>query len=111
MNSVERTESEELIQKSFSKKSMFNVIIGKKREECDSGRWTDAEHEKFLDLIISTKTLNWKKVNKLCLFILIYIVKFEKIIQTRSNSQIRSHFQKYIKKVCDKYNLKSKIIV
>jgi hypothetical protein len=37
-----------------------------------------------------------------------YILKFERIIKTRSNSQIRSHFQKYIKKICDKYNLKSK---
>ena len=79
MNVVERTESEELIKKSISKKSLFNVIIGKKREECDWGRWTDAEHEKFLDLIISTKTLNWKKVNKLCFFILIYIYIYCKV--------------------------------
>ena len=56
-----------------NKSKRFNVIIGKKGEECDWGRWTDAEHEKFLDLIISIKTLNWKKVNKLCYFILIYI--------------------------------------
>ncbi len=59
----------EFLEKQCSKNCMFTVTNGKIKEECDWGRWTDQEHRKFLDLIITTKTLNWKKVIIMKLFL------------------------------------------
>lgn len=62
-----------------SQSSIFNGI---------KGRWTENEHQRFLQGL----TIHGKDWNKL-----------EKFMKTRSNAQIRSHAQKFFKKIAQEY--------
>jgi len=73
------------------KDSQFNFII---KKECktkysdnfisNEGRWSKEEHEKFLEGI-ALYGINWKKIKTL--------------IRTRTSKQVRSHAQKFYKKM------------
>ena len=63
--------------------SKAGVINGSKIKE---GKWTDEEHEKFIEGILIFGT-EWKKV--------------QEIIKTRSSEQARSHRQKFFKRFKD----------
>jgi SHAQKYF class myb-like DNA-binding protein len=71
--------------KECQKKSTDNFIF-------NEGRWTEEEHEKFLEGIV-LYNINWKKVKTL--------------IETRTPMQVRSHAQKFFNKmkVCKDENL------
>ena len=71
--------------KECQKKSTDNFIF-------NEGRWTEEEHEKFLEGIV-LYNINWKKVKTL--------------IGTRTPMQVRSHAQKFFNKmkVCKDENL------
>lgn len=57
----------------------------------NEGRWTKEEHAMFVSEVLRIGIKNWKKL--------------EEKIPSRTNCQIRSHFQKYLKKICSRYNL------
>ena len=63
--------------KEYKKKSSDNFIF-------NEGRWSEEEHEKFLEGIV-LYNINWKKIKTL--------------IGTRSIIQVRSHAQKFFKKI------------
>ena len=54
------------------------------KEDTNEGRWTKEEHDKFLDGIVQYGA-NWKKIKKL--------------ISTRTAIQVRSHAQKFYRKL------------
>ncbi len=62
----------------------YNKRKLQEKEDTNEGRWTKEEHDKFLDGIVQYGT-NWKKVKKL--------------ISTRTNIQVRSHAQKFYRKL------------
>ena len=66
------------------KKTEDNKRKLQEKEDTNEGRWTKEEHDKFLDGIVQYGT-NWKKVKKL--------------ISTRTAVQVRSHAQKFYRKL------------
>jgi len=73
----------------FITKKSFNERTECKNKSSDNfiskeGRWSKEEHEKFLEGIV-IYDINWKKVKTL--------------IQTRTNTQVRSHAQKFFYKM------------
>lgn len=61
----------------------------KSKHEKRQGRWLHAEHFRFIKGCLLYGN-NWKQVKE--------------CVKTRSSAQIRSHAQKYIIKLCKKYN-------
>jgi hypothetical protein len=45
-----------------TKKSLFPVQAYSKKFDGERGRWTDEEHKIFIEVILETRTLNWKMV-------------------------------------------------
>ena len=73
----------------FITKKSFNERTECKNKSSDNfisneGRWSEEEHEKFLNGIV-IYGINWKKVKTL--------------IETRTNMQVRSHAQKFFYKM------------
>jgi hypothetical protein len=62
MNLTSKAKLAESTEEQILKKSLFSVINETKQEEFEYGRWTEEEHQMFLNLIVATGTLNWKKV-------------------------------------------------
>lgn len=70
------------------------------------GRWTQEEHNLLIEDVLVNGIKNWKKVSLFLFFN--HFFQLQEKIKSRNNCQIRSHFQKYLKKICSKYKLKSK---
>ena len=66
------------------KSEEYNKRKIQENDETNEGRWTREEHDKFLDGIVQYG-INWKKVKSL--------------INTRSPIQVRSHAQKFYRKL------------
>lgn len=65
-----------------------------------SGKWDNGEHLKFVEACLKHGN-NWSKVFYL-------LRKVQEELKSRSSAQIRSHAQKFIIKICRKYNVKMK---
>ena len=68
----------------MEKSEEYNKRKIQENDETNEGRWTREEHDKFLDGIVQYG-INWKKVKSL--------------INTRSPIQVRSHAQKFYRKL------------
>jgi SHAQKYF class myb-like DNA-binding protein len=66
------------------KKRLYKKVAGKKADFCQEGKWTEEEHQKFLEAIELYGNI-WKKV--------------EAYIGTRTPAQIRSHAQKHFRRL------------
>ena len=66
------------------KEEEYNKKKTPESDDMNEGRWTKEEHDKFLDGIVQYG-INWKKVKSL--------------IATRTAIQVRSHAQKYYRKL------------
>jgi len=64
-----------------------------KNSNYNHGRWTDLEHKEFIKAILKLGKNNWKKLKE--------------EIPTRSSVQIRSHAQKFLIKLLNKYHILS----
>lgn len=83
---LKKRNREESDSRSFSDQALQN----QRETEFNSGRWTQEEHEKFLEALLMYGN-EWRKV--------------QNYISTRSSTQARSHAQKFFLKL--KKNLKS----
>ena len=83
----------------------ISVKKANRRRNINEGRWTEEEHSIFIQEVLNLGIHNWKKVSSVVSYF-----QLEDKITTRNNCQIRSHFQKFLKKICSKYKLRSKNI-
>ena len=86
-----QTDKKEIIQtdkkrklEDIKSKNIIKIKRPKTENGNNSGRWTEKEHNKFLNLYKKYRK-NWKKISL--------------NLKTRSTTQIRSHAQKYLKKI------------